>query len=344
MRTSLQNAFLDQAKSCTALGSPFMGRLMSTLAEHWPTRTALAARFDRWEGDITATSAALTLRLASGLHALVLSGQDPQLKAVYPPHDVEDSVLLDAVIGAMNRHDEFLCRWVESAPQTNEVRRSNVLIATAHWLDAKFGLPLKLSELGASAGLNLLFDKFTMQIGERFWGLRSATVLLCPEWRGQLPPLSKPKIAERRGVDLKPIRRGRPEDESRLISYIWPDQTDRISRTRAALALPAPQVDEADAIDWLGRRLLEQSSGCLHLVYHTIAWQYLPEDRQALGRAMIEAAGATATPEAPVAWLSMEADGAGNSAALKIRLWPGDAKVMLGRAGFHGQWVDWFGN
>lgn len=132
----------------------------------------MAARFANWEGDIGSAGAALALRLASGLHALVLKGIDPHLEAAYPPNNVANPVFINAVIGAMTRHDEFLCHWIESASQTNEVGRSGVIIAAAHWLHTNFGLPLKLSELGASAGLNLLFDKYTLQIGKRYWGSR----------------------------------------------------------------------------------------------------------------------------------------------------------------------------
>lgn len=151
----LRATFLEQAKACVGLGSPFMGRLMELLARHWPNDTALARRFALWEGDIGPFGASLPLRLAGGLHALVLMARDAPLAAAYPPNVVDDAVLLDAVLGAMRHHDAFLCRWVENAPQTNEVRRSTVLIAVAHWLDERFHLPLHLSELGASAGLNL---------------------------------------------------------------------------------------------------------------------------------------------------------------------------------------------
>ena len=152
---ALQAAFLAQAKSCRALGSPFMGQLMRLLAQHWPADTRVARRFATWSGDVSATGASLSLRLAGGLHALVLTGNDAGLAAAYPPHVVDEATLLAAVQSALRRHDDFLCDWVESAPQTNEVRRSAVLIAAAHWLDARFHLPLQLSELGASGGLNL---------------------------------------------------------------------------------------------------------------------------------------------------------------------------------------------
>ncbi len=318
-----------------------MQRLMTLLADNWPEDSNLAKCFADWEGDIGSSGASLPLRLAGGLHAIVLLGKDALLTAAYPPNDVNDHILIDAVLAAIRRHDSFLCIWLENAPQTNEVRRSGVLIAAAHWLDDRFDMPISVSELGASAGLNLHFDKFSMQIGDKRWGPVNAPVNLAPEWRGKLPPQSAPRIIERRGVDLNPLNPKLPADELRLISYIWPDQLDRIIRTRAAMALPSAPVDKDDAIDWLGKRLAKPYPNSLHLMYHTIAWQYFPTDRQMIGKNLIEAAGSLATNAAPLAWLSMETDEVKNGAAITIRIWPGDIEVALGRAGFHGQWVEW---
>jgi hypothetical protein len=341
--TTLCAAFLEQSRACRELGSPFMGRLMAMLADHWPDDTALARRFAAWSGDVSNNSQNLPLRLAGGLHALVLSGQDAELASAYPLHDPGDAALLAAVQRAMRRHDGYLCAWAESPPQTNEVRRSAVLIAAAHVLAARYGLPIQLSELGASAGLNLMFDRFALQIGDTLWGPDDATVRLMPKWRGTPPPLAKLTISERRGVDLNPLRVGKPEDVLRLMSYIWPDQQDRMERTRAAIALFDAEIDKGDAIDWLAKRLAKPWSGSIHLVYHTIAWQYFPREKQEAGRTLIETAGAAATEDAPLAWFSMEGDPDANRAILTLRLWPGDIRLPLGYAGFHGQWVEWLG-
>jgi hypothetical protein len=77
------------------------------------------------------------------------------------------------------------------------------------------------------------------------------------------------------------------------------------------------------------------------MIYTTIAWQYFPAAKQAEGLAMIEAAGATATMDAPLAFVQMENDGGEKGAALTLRLWPGDQRLSLGRVDFHGRWVDW---
>lgn len=339
--TRLKAAFQEQAKACIGLGSPFMGRLMDLLAAHWPDATGLARLFAAWPGPVDSGGAALALRLAGGLHVLVSMGRDPRLAAAYPPHGVDDPTLLAAVLGALHREDAFLSDWVQSPPQTNEVRRSAVLIAATHWLDAQFHLPFQLSELGASAGLNLMFDRYGMDICDQRWGPEAAAVCLAPDWRGPLPPRANPQIAERRGVDLNPLQIGNAADELRLLAYLWPDQSERMARTRAAMALADAPVDRGDAITWLAGRLATPWPGRLHLIYHTIAWQYFSADAQDRGRALIRAAGAAATPATPLAWLGMEADADPDSAGLTLQLWPGNLTLHLGRAGFHAQWVEW---
>ncbi len=336
---NLRQAFLEQAGHCAALGSPFMARLLTLLAEHWSSDTALAAKCATFEGDIGPKGHSLPLRICGGLHALVLLGMDRELAASYPPHDIDDDALLPAVLSAINSHDAFLCDWISEAPQTNEVRRASVLIATAHLLAARYALPMKVSELGASGGLNLMFDQFHLALGDGY-GPQSS-VVLSPEWRGSLPPNADVKIRERRGVDLNPLKSTDPQDALKLQAYLWPDQIDRLERTRAAIALNTAEVDKSDAVDWLSRRLQSPTAGELHLVYSTVAWQYFPAAKQQLGKELLEQAGARAKDTSPLAWLSYEADENTHGAALTLRLWPGDLTFDLGRADFHGRWVDW---
>ncbi|MDO6520430.1 DUF2332 family protein [Shimia thalassica] len=342
MTSPLRDAFREQAEHCEGLGSPFMGRLLRLLADKWPQDTALAKKLDNWSGDIRPMAASLPLRTTGGLHALVLKGMDADLASVYPPNAATDDALWAAVEAVLRKHDDWLCDWVDNAPQTNEVRRSAALIAASNLLNDRFGLPMRLSELGASGGLNLMFDQFSLQLQDQTYGASEATVALSPTWTGALPPVSTPDIRDRRGVDLNPLEAASEEGALRLLAYLWPDQSDRMDRTRAAITLQNAEVDRADAIDWLEDRI-EQPFDGLHLIYHTVAWQYFPTDVQARGQQIIEDAGAKATPERPLAWLRMEADGNSPGAGLTMRLWPGDRLIDLGRIDFHGRWVDWQG-
>ena len=98
-----------------------------------------------------------------------------------------------------------------------------------------------------------------------------------------------------------------------------------------------------DAADWLEKRLTQRWPGHVHMVYHTIAWQYFPPETKARCRAALLAAGAQATSDAPLAHVAMEADGAKGSAALTVALWPGGVERTLARVDFHGRWIAWQG-
>ncbi|MCR9156827.1 MAG: DUF2332 family protein [Rhodobacteraceae bacterium] len=342
---SLSDALARQSEACASLGSPFMGRMLPLLAEIWPTRSALDAAVLGFEGDIGPSGHSLPLRLASGLHALVLTGHDADLIAAYPPNTVSDEVLRTAVKAALSRHEAFLIQWITSPPQTNEVRRSAVLIAGAHALVKRTGArQVHLSELGASAGLNLMFDRYALHAGDARLGPDDAALTLEPDWAGPAPINAPFTVTERRGVDLNPLNPHNPDHTLRLRAYLWADQAHRVALTDAAIRVNDAHVDQSDAVDWLEGRLTDAPHGRMHLIYHTVAWQYFPAERQATGTTLIEAAGARATPETPLAWLRMEADGQAKGAAVTARVWPGDHHIDLGRADFHGRWVDWAGD
>ncbi|MFK7755275.1 MAG: DUF2332 domain-containing protein [Sedimentitalea sp.] len=338
---TIRNALLIQSEACDGLGSPFMGRLMAGLAQNWPDDSVIGRLCSQWEGDIGPSAASLPLRLAGGLHALVLNGEDADLQSVYPPKTTDDEILIAKVLDAMERHSTFLVDWMQSAPQTNEVRRSAVMIAAAQQLATRFDLPFVTSELGASAGLNLNWDHFALETDQGRLGPDAAALTLNPTWRGAFPAPGPVHVAERAGVDLNPLDPSRAEDAQRLLAYLWPDQPFRADLTRAAIAIQRTEVAKSDAIDWLQTRLSSVPQGHIHLIYHTIAWQYFPAQAQARGTKMIQAQGARATSDTPLAWLQYEADGHSPGAGIVLRLWPGDLVIPLGRADFHGRWVDW---
>lgn len=349
-------AFRAQAASCGQMGSPFLQALLGGLAERLTPDSLISAQVLGWAGDPTGSADALALRLAGGLHALVLTGDDPDLASAFAKAGAgqaarqtslapgEAAALTDAALAALPRNAAFLGRWLLSAPQTNEVRRSAALIAAGRWLSARHGLPLVLSELGASAGLNLLWDSYALAIGTHRFGPADPTLTLTPAWDGPLPPTTARHIRDRAGVDLNPL--DPVTDRLRLLAYVWPDQPDRLTRTNQALDLASilrPEITRGDAIDWLETRLQTRHPGAVHTIFHTVAWQYFPAQLRARGQAMIEAAGAKATPDAPIAHLSMEADDApaGTGAALTLHLWPGGEVIPLARVDFHGRWLRW---
>jgi hypothetical protein len=183
------------------------------------------------------------------------------------------------------RRSDRACRpgleALERAPQTNEIRRSAILLPALWWVLAQTGdRPIALSELGASAGLNLMLDRFAIETPDGRAGPDGSPVRLRPEWRAPPPPARALRVVDRAGVDRHPIDAGDPADALRLMSYLWPDQPDRMAMTRGAIGMGPARPDEGDAAPWLKARLTSRPGDCLHVVYTTVAWQYFPKETQ----------------------------------------------------------------
>ncbi len=334
-----KDALRDQAIACEDLGSPFTATLLNLLADRLQPDSPLTRRLFNWPGDLGPRSESVPLRLVGALHAL-RALERCGLQDAYPPNELDIEILWGAVNWALEAEAPFISTFIDSPPQTNEVRRSVVLIAVGHWLTKRFRLPIALREVGASAGLNLMWDRYALNLGGTCYGPADSPVKLTTEWKGESVPLVEPVVCDRRGVDLSPVDVTDPLDRLRLKSYIWADQIDRMERVSAAIDLFDAQIDKADAVDWLNATL-DTQQGQLTMVYSTVAWQYLPADAQERGRAIIETVGRAATRQSPLAWFQMETDGDSPGAALTLRLWPGELRLKLGRADFHGRWVDW---
>lgn len=338
---AVQEAFFYQSKACASLGSPFMGRLMALCASQtWPDGI-VKDRIFTWEGEIGPRGQSVPLRLAGALHALHLLGHNG-LARVYPPQQPSDAALWETVCETLVTDADYINDWLDNAPQTNEVRRSATLIAVGHLLAQRYDLPIRTSELGASGGLNLHWDDYGLNLGDQSFGAAEPALTLRPDWTGPFPPPTRPTVVSRAGVDLNPLDPTNPDHALRLQAYLWPDQPERLTLTQAAIKAAKTPVTKGDAIDWLRDRMTHQE-GQLHLIYSTVAWQYFPDDKKAEGTTMIATAGAQATQTSPLAWFGMENDGNEHGAALTLRLWPDDITLDLGRADFHGRWIDWTG-
>lgn len=347
----VRSAFAKQAAICTASGAPFTGRVCGLIGERLERTGEIGRRVLDWPGNPSHEGDALPLRLAGGLHDLARSGSAPALSAVYPPHEAPDDERLWAILSdSFERQAARLSPWLDGPPQTNEIGRSAGLMAGLLVLSERFGLPFRLYELGASAGLNSLLDRYGFQLGDIRAGDPSSAVRLAPEWRGGSPPTGEVRVIGRSGVDQNPLDARDPETGRRLSAYVWADQRERLARLEAALELaaadPAP-IKMADAADWLEQNLaVAPEPGVCRVVMHTIAFQYFPAASQARIRRCMERAGQAATADAPLAWLSFEQEGDSDERTpmLRLRTWPGTgAAEALARGHPHGAWFQWLG-
>ncbi len=332
---TVREAFAAQVEACAGLGSPFMARLMALITERLASGRPVFDAMLNWQGDPSPNADNVPLRFAGALHALKLA--DKALREVYPPNAATDDVLWDAVLRAAVDHEAHVLSWLDIPPQTNEVRRAAAILPTLATLHARDPRPVALYELGASGGLNLRADRFCLNTPGGVIGDAGSPVVLAPEWTGATPPLALPEVIARKGVDLNPIDPTTDEGRIRLLSYLWPDQTDRIERTSSAIEIarrvPA-KVSQGDAADWLQTALEDHPEGAIAVIFHTVAWQYFDRrTREGVERAI-------AQTHHPVAHVAMEWDG-GKGAALDQSA-PGDTEpTLLARVDFHGRWVDW---
>jgi hypothetical protein len=318
-----------------------MELLCRLLGERLDRSTETGRRVLDWPGAEPFTDA-LPLRLTGGLHATVRRGDAPRLEACYPPNPLPDEEAFWAALRPVLA-GEALLPWLEGAPQTNEVGRSAVLMSGLLVVADSFPLPVELLELGASAGLNLMLDRYGYDLGGVRAGDPGSPLQLRPEWKGGPPPASSVRVARRRGVDLHPLDVRR--DSERLLAYVWPDQARRLDQLEAALAIAAaepPEVEAGDAAGWLDSRLAEpRAAGTTRVVLHSVAFQYFPEETKARIVAAMEEAGSAATPSAPLAWLRYEFDDDDKAISLRLKAWPGGEDRLLAYCHPHGSRVEW---
>ncbi|CNF34558.1 Uncharacterized protein conserved in bacteria (DUF2332) [Mycobacterium tuberculosis] len=334
----MRRALLAQARGCAQLGSPMYAELLTRAADD-PGAVA-AVLGDR-------TGPGFILGMLGTVHRLVLAGRAPELAAHYPTAGgTEDP--LDAWPAFQNvliEHAAEIRDGLTDAPQTNEVGRAAALVGGLLSIAAATGgLPVRLLEIGASAGLNLRADHFRLLYEGGGYGPESP-VVLAGAWRG-LPPVDAPlSITERRGCDRNPLDATSPDAQRRLLSYVWPDQAERVARLRAAFEVAArvpATVVRAGAADFLDG--LAPRDGAATVVWHSTMRAYLSEDEAARVDRHIGDAGAAATKEAPVAHLSFEGRDAARLDAVQVvalRLWPGGERAILGEGPSHGLPTSW---
>lgn len=343
---SLSEAFDLQARACRQLGSEYTADVLDALRQDLDAGGPTADLLAEWT--LPPVPSAVALRVAGGLHALQLSGQASDLALWCPPEGSapRDAAFAAALRAVVARERSWLLEFIDQAVQTNEVYRSAALAPGFMEIAARTGRPLSLREIGASGGLNLLWDRFGYRFADTTSGDAASPLQLAPDWRGAPPPRgSLPPVVDRRGVDLHPLDLRDDAVLLRGLAYVWPDQTDRLERYRAAVRLlraSEVRVEAGSAPDWLGEVLARPTPGATTIVFHSIMWQYMPPEVRTASEAAIREAGARASADAPLAWLRFEPSGDGDGFELTLDLWPdGEGRERLAWLHPHGRWVDW---
>lgn len=339
--------FRNQVAYCLNNDAPITARVVTAI---WDTiegglDNTLTRRIAGWQGAPLAD--ALPLRIAGGLHWLHLTGRESALAPIYRGEDAIDVAI---VRDAMTAHEALLLPWLVGPPQTNEAGRSSNFIAAMLWLAGK-GLPPRFEclEIGSSAGINLMLDRYHYDLGGVQVGPADAVMYFKPEWQGSAPPDMQIEIVSTKGCDVAPVDLTDPNQSERLKAYIWPEHTIRFERMEAAIRAATerrPDLSGTNAADFVESELAKpQEPDATRMLMHSIVWQYVPADQQHRVTAAMEAAGAKATPEMPLAWVSVEANRTVHRHNLKVRYWPGgEEATQLTWSHAHGADIEWLGN
>jgi hypothetical protein len=334
-----------QARACAELGSPMygdlLGRAAADAAEGGPVAAALAGLESADPvGDMVA------LRLLGSVHRLVLLGEAEELAAYYPSAGGSWEPLggWRAFRRLLAERPEQATAWLDRAPQTNEVGRAAALYGAL--LQLPRDLPVRLAEIGASAGLNLRADRFRyVDDTGRVFGDPSSPVRLDGAWGGRrLEPWPELEVVQRVGCDVRPVDVTTEEGALVLTAYVWPDQHQRLQRLRDAVSVAAQvpaSVRAQDAAEFVAE--LQLVEGTTTVVWHSVMWQYLPaQTREAVTRRLAQL-GHEATASRRLAHVAVEPVRRDPEMEFVVtaQVWPGDGAHTLGTTEPHGVPTAW---
>ncbi|WIM87537.1 DUF2332 family protein [Candidatus Mycobacterium wuenschmannii] len=335
-----------QGQVCAGMGSTMYGELLPLIAADVEAGGIFAEIFAGHEND--SGRMALPLRLLGGLHRLALDGQAPTLRRWYPSAggSWNAGAAWPAIAQAAGQHADYLRRALDQPPQTNEVGRSAALIGGLLVLADRFRLPVRLFEIGCSAGLNLRADHYRYTYPGGGWGPVDSPVSIDDAWQGELLPAADLEIVERHGYDIAPLDAAGTDGELTLLSYVWPDQQARLDRLRGAISVarrvPAT-LHRRNATEAVAG--LELAGGTLTVLWHSIMWQYLSLPEQSTIEAAIDKIGARAGPDSPFAHLTLEPHRRTPDSEIefvvRVRSWPGGDSRLLAACSPHGPPVVW---
>jgi hypothetical protein len=343
----MKEALRAQAKACASLGSKMYESLFLELLEDYEmggrTYALLAGRSNKPIHD------AIPLRLAGAIHRVVLRGEDSRLARHYPSVGGKPGEDFPSdFIAYMRDHLDEIELGLDTQVQTNEVGRSVVHLMLSHWVTTLGVHKMDWLEVGASAGLNLNFDRFYACFKQLRMGDPQSTLRFMGEWFANEPlvPRNAAVVVNRKGTDPFPIDVTNKDEELRLLSFVWPDQRERLQRIQAAIDIAKqhkPFIDRESADTWIERQLSRERDRAT-LVFHSITWQYLGETVQKRFVGALEEAGLRATLDKPLIWARMEP--AGPVADVRVTVWNGGTAPLnfrLCEVGYHGQNMNWLG-
>ena len=280
-------------------------------------------------------------RILAGVEYLVLTGEAESYDESSDPWRAFRSVVVE--------HAGWLQSFVRERPiQTNEPQRCWALLPLFLVVAREFRKPLDLLELGASAGLNLLWDRYRYEYVAGTWGARESALVLRGEERAPVPADlldTDVVVRTRRGIDLAPVD-ARRETGLRLLFSFVPDLAYRDRVARAAHVLghgEPPELIAGDYVDVLPLLLRERDRDSITVVFQTISTVYIEHERVEELRRIVDGAGT----EGQLAWISTptpeEHGQRRGDYPLELALWPTGRRRVVARMDNGGDRLEWLG-
>ena len=313
--TRTKDVFLEQAAQCEGRSELYV-ELLHAWADD-PVAADLVGPEPAWDAP---------LRLAGGLHYLVLGGE--------------------ASWGdSLAEHREFLRDFVATqGVQTNEVQRSWILLPLLLRVAQRMDVEgFDLVELGPSAGLNIVWDRYRYRYQAGEWGREDALLGFDGDERrpvpGELLELH-PTVGRRIGIDLAPIDVTTEHGARLLRSFVWAGQDARmrrLDRAIEALREDPPELVQGDYVEALPEVMAAQSTDALTIVFQTASFGFIGDEGRARVRSVLEEIGESRS----LAFISTGQPRDGEDWGLRIVYWPGGEREFAGHADIHGSWLSW---
>jgi hypothetical protein len=234
---------------------------------------------------------------------------------------------------------EVRAEMLRRRTQTNEPARCAVLLPVL----SKLPGPLALLEVGASAGLCLLPDRY----GYAYAGhdpFGADPQFHCAADAATPVPTGHPSIVWRAGLDLNPLDVRNDDDMAWLECLVWPDQPERAARLHAAIAIARkdpPRIIAGDLLTALPALAAEAPADATLVVFHTAVLAYIadPAARAGFARTVRDLNAVWISNESPFVFPEIVVDTVRRGAFLLAV--DGEPVAWTDP---HGAWIDWIGS
>ncbi len=344
-RAAFADWFRNQANLCRLRDSPLYGSLLDAVASDIEESGVSWSTLEDYVADLTPHYDSPPLRFMAAVHRFVLAGQEPELARYYPSVGGTEPVpeAWPAFRDVVERRGLEIRAQLNRPIQTNEVGRCRAMLGGFLLVARETALPLRILELGASGGLNLRWDHYRYEIGEATWGDPRSSVRLVGGFRTGAPTLDTVvDVVERAGCDLAPLDATTDEGRLTLLSYVWPDDMERVRQIFGAFSIASEieaPVEQADAAAWLDRRLADPRDGVATVVFHSCVMQYLDDASRRRIERTIKRSGRRARATAPLSYLRLEPSG--QTEQVDLTMWPDGTKRILATSDPNGRNIEW---